>query len=154
MTHTTSGPPVQKLEYSFLRSHSCQLWKKIPQSVNENKPFFLLSDREKREKKRSGHESDKLIESYSLEPSDRAKIRVIFDYQAIYKHKMSTSRSVQPVLTDAGLIMSSTFSFYDFLIFHHPQQQIQVCQMPSNVKLKSVNCSRDFMSVSVFHSCN
>ena len=25
-----------------------------------------------------------------------------------------------------GLIISSTFSFYDFLSFHHPQQQIQL----------------------------
>ena len=32
----------QQLEYSFLRSHSCQLWKRIPRSVNENKPSCLL----------------------------------------------------------------------------------------------------------------
>ena len=32
----------QKLEYSFLRSHSCQLWKRIPRSVYQNKPSCLL----------------------------------------------------------------------------------------------------------------
>ena len=32
----------QQLEYSFLRSHSCQLWKRIPRSVNENTPSCLL----------------------------------------------------------------------------------------------------------------
>ena len=116
--------------------------------------FSYFQHREKREKSVAGHESDKLIESYSVEPTDRAKIRVIFDYQAIYKHKMSRSQSVQPVLTDAGLIISSTFSFYDFFSLHHLQQQIQVCQMPSNVKLKSIHCSRDFISVSVVHNCN
>ena len=54
---------------------------------------------EKREKKSiSGHESDKLIESYSAQPT---KVRVIFDYQAIYKFNLSEIRStVQPVLTD------------------------------------------------------
>ena len=84
--------------------------------------FCYFQHGEKREKRRSGHESDKLIESYSVrvQPTDRATIRVI-DYQAIYKHKMSRSRSVQPVLTDAGLIISSTFSFFHFLSFHHPQ---------------------------------
>ena len=85
--------------------------------------FSYFQHREKREKSVAGHESDKLIESYSVEPTDRAKIRVIFDYQAIYKHKMSRSRSVQPVLTDAGLIISSTFSFYDFFTLHHLQQK-------------------------------
>ena len=91
--------------------------------------LFVTFSMEKREKKSvAGHESDKLIESYSVrvQQTDRAKIRVIFDYQAIYKHKMSRSWLVQPVLTDAGLIISSTFSFFDFLSFHHPQQQIQV----------------------------
>ena len=130
-----------------------KIWKRIPQSLYENKPFFLTFSIDKREKKSvAGHESDKLVEWYSVEPADRVKIRVIFDYQAIYKHKMSRSRSVQPVLTDVGLIISSTFSFYDCLSFHHPQQQIQFCQMPSNVKLRSLNCSRHFISVSVFHS--
>ena len=32
----------QQLEYSFLRSQSYQLWKRIPRSVNENKPSCLL----------------------------------------------------------------------------------------------------------------
>ena len=43
----------QKLEYSLLRSHSCQLWKRILQSVYENKPFLLniTFSMEKREKK-------------------------------------------------------------------------------------------------------
>ena len=35
-----------------------------------------------------------------------------------------------------GLIISSFFSFYDFLIFR-PQQQIRFCQQPTNVKLKT-----------------
>ena len=53
----------QQLEYSFLRSHSCQLWKRILQSVYENKPFFVTF-MEKREKNSvAGHEGDKLIES-------------------------------------------------------------------------------------------
>ena len=47
----------QKLEYSLLRSHSCQLWKRILQSVYENKPFlsnitFSMEKREKKIKKR------------------------------------------------------------------------------------------------------
>ena len=43
----------QKLEYSLLRSHSCQLRKRILQSVYENKPFLLniTFSMEKRDKK-------------------------------------------------------------------------------------------------------
>ena len=53
---------------------------------------------EKREKKCvAGHESDKLIESYSAQP---VIVRVIFHYQAIYKINSCKYRQVEPVLTD------------------------------------------------------
>ena len=42
---------LQKLQYSILRSHSCQLWKGILESVYENKPFFVTFSMEEREKK-------------------------------------------------------------------------------------------------------
>ena len=77
---------------------------------------------EKREKKRvAGHESDKLIESYNAQP---AAVRVIFDYQTTNKFNQSNSGQFNLFL-QMGLIISSTFSFFDFLIFR-PQQQIQV----------------------------
>ena len=88
----------QKHEYSFLLRHSCQLWIIILQSVKENKPFCCFQHGGKREKSVSSHESNKLIESYTAQPT---KVRVIFDYQAIYKFNSRKIRSmVQPVLTD------------------------------------------------------
>ena len=45
--------------------------------------FCYFHHGEKREKSVAGHESDKLIESYSAQPNYRATVRVIFDYQAI-----------------------------------------------------------------------
>ena len=70
--------------------------------------FWYFQHGEKREKGVAGHESDKLIEQYSAQPTikkkcsgvpyHRATVRVIFDYQAIYN--LSKFRSDQPVLTD------------------------------------------------------
>ena len=60
------------------------------------------------------------IDSEQVPGAQPNKVGVIFDYPAICKFNLSKSRSVEPVLTD--LIISSTFSFYDFLSFHHPQQ--------------------------------
>ena len=59
--------------------------------------FWYFQHGEKREKCVGGHESDKLIESYSAQP---ATVPVIFHYQAIYKFNSCKFRQVQPVLTD------------------------------------------------------
>ena len=70
----------QKLEYSFLRSHSCRLWIIILRSVKEISLFVTAWRRER--KSVAGHESDKLIESYRAQPTE---VRAIFDYQANYQ---------------------------------------------------------------------
>ena len=49
-------------------------------------------------------------------------VRLIVDYQAIYKQAKSGQFNL---FLQMILIISFTFSFYDFLSFHHPQQQIQ-----------------------------
>ena len=49
-------------------------------------------------------------------------VRVIVDYQAIYKQVNSGQFNL---FLQMSLITSFTFSFYDFFSFHHPQQQIQ-----------------------------
>ena len=68
------------LEYSFLPCHSCQLWKIILQIVNENKPFCYFQHLHKTEKSVVGHESDKLIESLSAQPTKvRVSMREIAD---------------------------------------------------------------------------
>ena len=49
-------------------------------------------------------------------------MRVIVDYQAIYKQVNSAQFNL---FLQMSLIISFTFSFYDLFSFHHPQQQIQ-----------------------------
>ena len=71
--------------------------------------FCYFQHGEKREKSVAGHETDKLVESYGEQPT---KVRVIFDYQAIYKFDSSKVRStVQPVLTDGP-----HYFFYPFFL--------------------------------------
>ena len=81
---------------------------------------------EKRERKSvEGHESDKLIESYNLQPT----IEQQFVSSSISKRFISLNQvnfGQFNLFFQMVLIISSTFSFYDFLSFPHPQQQIQI----------------------------
>ena len=91
--------------------------------------FVTFSGEKRGEKFLAGHESDKLIESYSEQPT----IEQQFESSSIIGRFMSLARVNSGqfnLLLQMGLIISSTFSFYDFLSFHHPQQQIQVLPTP------------------------
>ena len=106
----------QKLEYSFLRSHSCQLWKRTLQSVYENKPFLLnvtFSMKKREEKKASsGHESDKLIDSYNAKPT----IEQQFESSSIVSRFISLIQvnSAQfNLFLQMGHIISSTFFLWN-----------------------------------------
>ena len=59
---------LQTLEYSFLRSHSCQQWERILTQCLKY-AIFVSQHGQTREKSEMGHESDKLIESYSASTS-------------------------------------------------------------------------------------
>ena len=81
---------------------------------------------EKRKRKSvEGHESDKLLESYSLQPTiDQQFVSSSISKSFISLNQVNSGQF--NLFFQMVLIISSTFSFYDFLSFPHPQQQIQI----------------------------
>ena len=131
------------LEYSFLLRHSCQLWKIILQIVNENKPFCYFQHLDKRKKSVVGHESNKLIELQSAQPT---KVRVIFNYQAIYNFNSSKIQSAQPFLTNGPHYIFYLF-FLTFSASTIHKNKSRLCQQPTNVNVvQSIEGSNSFSS--------
>ena len=92
--------------------------------------FCYFQHGEKREKSVAGHESDKLIESYSAQPTTEQQ----FESYSIIRRFKSLTQVNSGQYKWALLFLLPTFPFYDFLSFHRPQQQILVF----------ANCSRLF----------
>ena len=125
----------QKLEYSFLRSQSCQLWKRILQSVYENRPSLLLLAW--RKESIAGRESNKLIQSCSKQPTI-----ISFKNSSIYW-------SVQPVLTDG---LHCFFYLFSLLLPQFPPSAATNPGFANNPLMSNLNPSTalDFsVSVSV-----
>ena len=92
--------------------------------------FCYLHHGEKREKSVAGHESDKLIESYSAQPTTEQQ----FESYSINRRFKSLTQ-VNSGQYKWALLFLLPFPSMTSLSFHHPQQQIQQIRL-------FANCSR------------